>query len=174
MAAILESLVKKYQLSPSQLEVEITESVYAEHPDSIKNTIDRLHQAGFVVLMDDFGSGYSSLSFLADTNVDVIKLDMRFLNCDTPKSNYILSSVIRISYWLNLRIIAEGVENQKQADTLLKIGCFYARASCSASQFPPVNMKSCCPAIIWMLRTWAHRRGISTDLYPPLTCSPRI
>lgn len=127
VAAILEGLVKKYQLSPSQLEVEITESVYAEHPDSIKNTIDRLHQAGFLVLMDDFGSGYSSLSFLADTNVDVIKLDMRFLNCDTPKSNYILSTVIRISYWLNLRIIAEGVENQKQADTLLKIGCYYAQ-----------------------------------------------
>lgn len=127
VAVILKNLVKKYGLSPSQLEVEITESVYAEHPDSIKNTIDKLHQAGFIVLMDDFGSGYSSLSFLADTNVDVIKLDMRFLNCDTPKSNYILSTVIRISYWLNLRIIAEGVENRKQADTLLKIGCFYAQ-----------------------------------------------
>ena len=127
VAAIMEGLIKKYRLSPSQLEVEITESVYAEHPDSIKNTINKLHQAGFIVLMDDFGSGYSSLSFLADTNVDVIKLDMRFLNCDTPKSNYILSTVIRITYWLNLRIIAEGVENRKQADTLLKIGCFYAQ-----------------------------------------------
>ena len=145
VAAILEGLVKKYHLSPSQLEVEITESVYAEHPDSIKNTIDKLHQAGFVVLMDDFGSGYSSLSFLADTNVDVIKLDMRFLNCDTPKSNYILSSVIRISYWLNLRIIAEGVENQKQADTLLKIGCFYAQGFLFCKPIPSCEYEKLLP-----------------------------
>lgn len=124
---ILQSLISKYSLDSRLLEVEITESAYAEHSEAIKKTVDKLHQAGFTVLMDDFGSGYSSLSLLADTDIDILKLDMRFLSCDTPKSNYILSTVIRMSYWLNLKIIAEGVENQRQADTLRQMGCLYAQ-----------------------------------------------
>ncbi len=168
VAAILEGLIKQYQLSPEQLEVEITESVYAEHPDSIKNTINKLHQAGFIVLMDDFGSGYSSLSFLADTNVDVIKLDMRFLNCDTPKSNYILSTVIRISYWLNLRIIAEGVENRKQADTLLKIGCFYAQGFLFCQPVPAREYEKLLPGNVVDITDLGAQKGSLNGLVSTL------
>lgn len=124
---ILNSLISKYNLDSYLLEVEITESAYAEHSEAVKYTVDKLHQEGFTVLMDDFGSGYSSLSLLADTDIDILKLDMRFLSCDTSKSNYILSTVIRMSYWLNLKIIAEGVENQQQADTLRQMGCLYSQ-----------------------------------------------
>lgn len=139
---ILNSLISKYELEPYLLEVEITESAYAEHSEAIKKTVEKLHQSGFTVLMDDFGSGYSSLSLLADTDIDILKLDMRFLSCDTPKSNYILSTVIRMSYWLNLRIIAEGVENQQQADTLRQMGCLYAQGFLYSKAIPSQEFES--------------------------------
>lgn len=142
VAAIFSTLIEKYSLTPSLVEIEITESAYAEHPDIIKKTVDNLHLAGFIVLMDDFGSGYSSLSLLADTNIDILKLDMKFLSCDTPKSNYILSTVIRMSYWLNLRIIAEGVENQLQAETLQRMGCSYAQGFLYSRPIPDTEFEA--------------------------------
>ena len=75
-----QSLVNKYDLEPQLIEIEITESAYTEEYDKIKGVINQLRQAGFTVLIDDFGSGYSSLNMLKDVNADILKIDMNFLD----------------------------------------------------------------------------------------------
>ena len=79
VAQVLWELVQKYQLEPKLLLVEITESMLAQNLKMVENTIAALHRKGFAVLMDDFGSGYSSLNMLRNTSVDAIKLDMQFI-----------------------------------------------------------------------------------------------
>ena len=127
VAAELHALVERYGIEPSLIEVEITESAYSERPDRIVAAFDELAKRGFTVLMDDFGSGYSSLNMLKDINVDVLKIDMRFLDRDDRRSKDIMESVIRMARWLDLPVIAEGVETREQVNFLLDVGCSYAQ-----------------------------------------------
>ena len=127
VAAELHALVERYGIEPSLIEVEITESAYSERPDRIVAVFDELAERGFTVLMDDFGSGYSSLNMLKDINVDVLKIDMRFLDRDDRRSKDIMESVIRMARWLDLPVIAEGVETREQVNFLLDVGCSYAQ-----------------------------------------------
>lgn len=125
-----EALVKTYDIDPRLLEIEITESAFVEDYEMISTIVDRLRAAGFTVLMDDFGSGYSSLSMLKDVNVDVLKLDIKLLDVDDDrirKGRGILESIISMARLVDLRIIAEGVETKEQRDFLLKAGCLYAQ-----------------------------------------------
>lgn len=124
----LENLIKEYNIPPKLLKVEITESAYLESDDFINETVNKLRKSGFIVMLDDFGSGYSSLNVLNNIKVDVIKLDMRFLDIDKndiDKGIGILGSVINMVRMLGLPIIAEGVETQEQEDFLGKMGCRY-------------------------------------------------
>ncbi|WP_080798618.1 EAL domain-containing protein [Arabiibacter massiliensis] len=125
--AELEGIAARYGIDPSLLEVEITESAYSERPDRIVEAIDALAERGFTVLMDDFGSGYSSLNMLKDINVDVLKIDLRFLDRDDRRSKDIMESVIHMARWLDLPVIAEGVETRSQVDFLLDAGCAYGQ-----------------------------------------------
>ena len=127
VAAELHALVERYGIEPSLIEVEITESAYSERPDRIVAAFDELAERGLTVLMDDFGSGYSSLNMLKDINVDVLKIDMRFLDRDDRRSKDIMESVIRMARWLDLPVIAEGVETREQVNFLLDVGCSYAQ-----------------------------------------------
>ena len=127
VAAELHALVERYGIEPSLIEVEITESAHSERPDRIVAAFDELAERGFTVLMDDFGSGYSSLNMLKDINVDVLKIDMRFLDRDDRRSKDIMESVIRMARWLDLPVIAEGVETREQVNFLLDVGCSYAQ-----------------------------------------------
>ncbi|WP_418471169.1 EAL domain-containing protein [Eggerthella sp.] len=127
VAAELHALVERYGIEPSLIEVEITESAYSERPDRIVAAFDELAERGFTVLMHDFGSGYSSLNMLKDINVDVLKIDMRFLDRDDRRSKDIMESVIRMARWLDLPVIAEGVETREQVNFLLDVGCSYAQ-----------------------------------------------
>ena len=126
----LFGLLDKYELSPDLLKVEITESAYAENEDKIVQTVQQLRERGFVVMMDDFGSGYSSLNMLKSVPVDVLKIDMRFLEIneqEEEKGIGILDSVINMAKQMRVPIVVEGVENQKQENHLLKMGCRYAQ-----------------------------------------------
>ena len=134
VAAELHALVERYGIDPSLIEVEITESAYSERPDRIVAAFDELAERGFTVLMDDFGSGYSSLNMLKDINVDVLKIDMRFLDRDDRRSKDIMESVIRMARWLDLPVIAEGVETREQVNFLLDVGCSYAQGYYYARQ----------------------------------------
>jgi diguanylate cyclase (GGDEF)-like protein len=120
----LRQLVQKYGLTPSQLKLEITESAYVENSAQLIKAVSQLHALGFSVEMDDFGSGFSSLNMLKTVPVDILKLDMRFLEeGNEERGGNILSSVIRMAHWLKLPVVAEGVETQTQADYLKSLNC---------------------------------------------------
>lgn len=126
----LNKIVKKYDIEKKYLKVEITESAYVENAEKISETLERLEQAGYTLLMDDFGSGYSSLNMLRRSIVDIIKIDMRFLDMtqdDMQKGLTILKSIIDMSNEMQLPIIVEGVETQEQADLLTKMKVRYAQ-----------------------------------------------
>ena len=129
VAQVLWELVQKYQLEPKLLLVEITESMLAQNLKMVENTIAALHRKGFAVLMDDFGSGYSSLNVLRNTSVDAIKLDMQFIvrDSESSKGKQIVESVIEMARRLNLPIIAEGVETQEQVFMLQSMDCLYTQ-----------------------------------------------
>ena len=122
---VLLGLIHAYGIEPELLELEITESAYTDNANQIIELTDRLRKLGFTILMDDFGSGYSSLNMLKEVSVDVLKLDLRFLrsNDENDRGGNILNSIVRMAKWLNLRVIAEGVETKAQADFLRNIGC---------------------------------------------------
>lgn len=126
----LAGLIDKYGLEPKLLPVEITESMLAENKTLMAATIRALHERGFAVLMDDFGSGYSSLNTLKNMDVDLIKLDMKFLDI-TPQNHekgvQILESVIDLARKLRLPIVAEGIETQEQVSILQSMDCLYSQ-----------------------------------------------
>jgi len=122
----LSSLVKKYDVSPAMLKLEITESAYIDDSTKLISVVDELRNRGFTVQMDDFGTGYSSLTVLKEVSVDVLKLDMRFLvtgNDKDGRGGNILSSIVRMAHWINLPVLAEGVETKEEAEHLKSIGC---------------------------------------------------
>lgn len=130
IAEHLKQLIDKYQLPPSLLKVEITESAYAETTSTVKELVKTLREMGFIIMMDDFGSGYSSLNVLGNLKVDVIKLDALFLNISDEnyeKGIHILESIVNMTKTISLPIVVEGVENQNQVDFLVDLGCRYVQ-----------------------------------------------
>lgn len=119
------NIVTSHHLEPSLIKIEITESAYSANPLQVAETIEKLHSYGFSVLMDDFGSGYSSLNMLKDLPIDVLKIDMRFLDNfeKSQKAAVVLESVIRLAKWMNLSIVSEGVETQKEWNYLRSMEC---------------------------------------------------
>lgn len=121
----LIDLVDKYRIPIKYLQLEITESAFFDNIQILKDVINYLHKAGFTILMDDFGSGYSSLNVLKDINVDVLKIDMGFLprGSSDIRGKKILEAVINMAKALGMPSIAEGVETEEQFKLLQKLGC---------------------------------------------------
>lgn len=121
----IRNIAKKHNISPDLLKIEITESAYADNPIQVMDAVKRLHAYGFSVLMDDFGSGYSSLNMLKDLPIDVLKIDMRFLNDldKDRKATIVLESIIRLAKWMKLSVVSEGVETQKEWEYLRSVEC---------------------------------------------------
>lgn len=118
-------LVEKYEIEPKNLKLEITETAIVMDFNRQVELITRLRRNGFIVEMDDFGSGYSSLNMLKDLHVDILKIDMAFLKKakDEERSKKILQMVIGLSKQLGMPVITEGVENEEQVTFLSEIGC---------------------------------------------------
>ena len=127
---IFNELVKKYEIDPKLIEIEITESAFVDDIKLIRAVIQTLRLNGFTILIDDFGSGYSSLNMLKDVQADVIKMDMKFFDLDQnnfEKGLNIIQSVVDMSHSIGLPVIAEGVETQGQIDLLGKLGLNYVQ-----------------------------------------------
>lgn len=122
---IFVELVKKYEISPTSIRLEITESAIMQNFNQQVGLIARLRNAGFIVEMDDFGSAYSSLNMLKDLYVDVLKLDMAFLGQakDMDRAREILSSIVDLAKRLKIPVVCEGVETVEQVNFLKTIGC---------------------------------------------------
>ncbi len=128
----IEQLIEKYRIPKHYLELEITETVEEKQ---ISDGINVLKGRGYTLLVDDFGSGYSSLNTLKDTNFDVIKMDRIFLQnfIGSQRGKSIVNHTIQMTRDIGLEIVAEGVENAEQAQFLNECGCdaaqgfFYAK-----------------------------------------------
>ena len=129
LPAVIRELTTTYDLDPKLLKVEITESSYIEEFKVVNNAVDTLQDLGFRIFMDDFGSGYSSLNMLTNVNIDVLKIDMMFLDLDegNRKGFEILESVIKMAKLLHLPVVVEGVETKEQLEFLRQLKCDYAQ-----------------------------------------------
>ena len=121
----IRDLVQKYELPTDLLKIEITETAYSESPTRVQEAVKKLHDYGFVVLMDDFGSGYSSLNILKDLPIDILKIDMKFMTDfeQSQKAAIILENIVRMAKWMKFRSVAEGVETKKEWDFLKSVEC---------------------------------------------------
>lgn len=132
-------LVKEYDLEPEKLRIEITETVMMTNVNEKFRMLDMLRNAGFIVEMDDFGSGYSSLNLLKDMPVDVLKLDMKFLSSSDSeecRAQTIIRNIIRLSDELHIVSLTEGIETVQQYDQLSKMGCMLFQGYYFAKPMP--------------------------------------
>lgn len=139
VVGFLLGLVKKYDIPIKLLELEITETTDAQ---GVSDIVEKMKSAGFTMLMDDFGSGYSSLNMLKTTQFDVLKIDREFLSrfMESERGRKIISHTISMSQDIGLDIIAEGVETKEQAQFLHECGCdaaqgFYYSKPVSQEEF---------------------------------------
>ena len=121
----LKALVEEFDIDPVKLRIEITETSMISDSIDMEALISELRDYGFIVEMDDFGSGYSSLNLLKDINLDVIKIDMQFLKDSERniKSGLIIKNIINMSDDLGIDTLTEGVETAKQFEQLYAMGC---------------------------------------------------
>ena len=125
LVGTLRDLVTDGGLDYSDLHLEITESAYTENARQIISTVNELRNIGFVIEMDDFGSGYSSLNMIATLPIDVLKLDMVFIRSVFRENGNLrmLKVIVEIAETLSVPMIAEGVEKAEQLNTLREMGC---------------------------------------------------
>ena len=125
----ISEYVEEYQIPREYISFEITESAFSGDNSYIKILAEKLQKEHFKVLMDDFGSGYSSLNTLKEIPVDVLKIDLKFLPAgeNDEKANLIIKHVVEMAVDLDLMIIVEGVEREEQVEFLTKIGCKIAQ-----------------------------------------------
>lgn len=136
----INDLLEKYEIPTEYFHLEVTESAYTDNPKQIISAVSTLRDMGFLIEMDDFGSGYSSLNMLSELPICFLKLDMRFLQGDdavlSTNKRRILSFVISLSKWLQLPTIAEGVETKEDVELLKSMGCNYIQGYYYARPMP--------------------------------------
>ena len=123
----LLEIVRDEGIEPRNLALEITESVLIESVEEIRNTLQAMREAGFPLLLDDFGKGYSSLTYLRRLPVNVIKMDKAFIDdmFEDERSRAFMVAIVRTCHDLSLKVVAEGVETREQVQFLGEVGCDY-------------------------------------------------
>ena len=118
-------IVDKYQVPHDVIELELTESAFFDDKDTLLSTVRKLRESGFSVSMDDFGAGYSSLNSLKELSLDVLKIDADFFRGtdSLDRGMLIVTEVINLAKKLNMKIVAEGIENREQVDFLTEQEC---------------------------------------------------
>ena len=122
-------LLNKYDVEPEYVHLELTESAYSDNTREIIDTVDELRRLGFLIEMDDFGSGYSSLNMFSQMNIDYLKLDMKFIQNElsSPAGATIISFIIDLAHKLDLKVVAEGVESYEHVKKLRNMNCDYGQ-----------------------------------------------
>lgn len=134
----LTKLLKKYNLTPDRLNLEITESLFLDNPEELNRVLERLQRMGFKLEVDDFGSGFSSLNLIRNISVDTIKIDKEFLDSEiaSEKGKIVVNHTIGMAKDLNLQVIAEGVETKAHVDFLRESHCDIAQGYFFAKPMP--------------------------------------
>ncbi len=140
----LEAIADRYNVPHSCLEVEITESSFIRHPDTVCKQLVQLKDRGFMIAIDDFGSGYSSLGQLQRLMADVLKLDRSFVQNDKlgEREQIVLGNIIQLATQLGMAVICEGVENKEQAGILMQLGCTSAQGFHYARPMPQEDFET--------------------------------
>jgi EAL domain-containing protein (putative c-di-GMP-specific phosphodiesterase class I)/GGDEF domain-containing protein len=123
IVSLVNACVNSHDMPHSMLHVEITESLLGHDPHYMHAQVKRLHDMGYEVWMDDFGSEYSSLNILKDFDFDELKIDMKFLSDFSVRSRKIITSVVHMAKAIEIQTLAEGVETEEQFRFLRTIGC---------------------------------------------------
>ena len=139
LSDLLMDLVRKYGIEPRYLELEITENLFMEDVEELFAEMGALKKCGFNIMMDDFGSGYSSLNMLRNAPVDTLKIDRFFLDeiMSTDRGKIIVEASVRMAKQLGLQVIAEGVETKDQLDFLTSIDCDVVQGFYYSRPIPP-------------------------------------
>ncbi|MCR5341892.1 MAG: EAL domain-containing protein [Butyrivibrio sp.] len=139
---VILDMIKKYHLSPNDIKLEITESAFVAENQRFFNTVDLLKEVGFRILMDDFGSGYSSFNTFKNAHVDILKADMKFMDgiVSSEKGKIVINTIVEMTKKLDMPIVVEGVETEEQYEYLRSIGCemiqgYYFSKPVSAEKF---------------------------------------
>ena len=140
----LEALLRKYNVEPCWLWIEITESAIMDDPNHAIATLDQLHALGMRLSIDDFGTGYSSLSYLKRMPVDELKIDRSFVMgmADDKDDETIVRSTIDLGHNMGLKVVAEGVENEAVLDHLKLLRCDLAQGYHVSRPLPPHKLES--------------------------------
>lgn len=135
---MLKSIAEKYNIPTSELEIEITESIFIKDHEELIHTVGHLRELGFMVSIDDFGSGFSALNLLKDLIVDTVKLDRQFLqvSANTLRGKKVIRNVISLCRDLKLDVVTEGIETQEQVDFIISCGCPIAQGFYYAKPLP--------------------------------------
>lgn len=134
----LREIVDKYDIPYEYIELELTESVFTENAEKLLKIMHKLHEIGFKLSLDDFGSGYSSLNMLKDMPVDVVKIDKEFFSdtMNTSKGRAVISTVVDLANNLDMDVISEGVETKEQVEFLTEIHCAMVQGYYFAKPMP--------------------------------------
>ena len=135
----LTGLIEENRLDYKNIKLEVTESAYTDNAKKVLDVINTLRESGFEIEMDDFGTGYSSLNMLSDMPIDVLKMDMKFIrNIETNETDRrLVKLIVDIAKYLQVTVVAEGVETQKQLDILRNAGCDVVQGYFFSRPLPP-------------------------------------
>ncbi|MDJ0738307.1 MAG: EAL domain-containing protein [Gammaproteobacteria bacterium] len=141
--ASVHDTVSRHGIAPGVIEFEFTETTLMESSPEVRDAINRLADDGFHFAIDDFGTGFSSFTYLRDFHADKLKIGPGFVDRfpDDPKDTAIVSAIIALGRQLGLRTVAEGIENQQQADRLRDLGCSYAQGYLYAEPMPAAEIE---------------------------------
>ncbi|GEM_PF-1674662 len=143
LVQMVHEALQANNLSPDSLELELTESLIMHNPGEAAKQLEALKQLGVTLALDDFGTGYSSLSYLKHFPIDRIKIDRSFV-CDTPDNSddaAIVETIISLARNMRMRVIAEGVEQQRQVEFLLARGCYEMQGYYYARPLAPAQCR---------------------------------
>lgn len=143
LVEMITGFTKKYNINPSYIHIEITESAFSDNESLLISTIGELRRAGFVIEMDDFGSGYSSLNMISRVDFDILKLDGVLIRNEMNKldSQTILNDIIHMAHRLHMSVVAEGVETREQVNRLRLLGCDYVQGYYFAKPMPAAEFE---------------------------------
>jgi diguanylate cyclase (GGDEF)-like protein/PAS domain S-box-containing protein len=135
-------------IDPAMLELELTESILIRDTDTVLATVNRLRNLGVKLSIDDFGTGYSSLSYLKRFNVDKVKIDQSFIRdiSANPSDATIVKAICMMAHGLNMRTIAEGVEDESHLVPLREYSCDEVQGYLFARPMPPAEFLSAAPS----------------------------
>jgi EAL domain-containing protein (putative c-di-GMP-specific phosphodiesterase class I) len=137
----VEDIMRYHNINPERLHLEITETGIMEHPNRASNVLQEFRNWGCKISVDDFGTGHSSLAYLADLPIDIIKIDKHFIqNLSRPGNEAIVSATAMLAGKLGLASVAEGIEEKAQFDKCRELGVTYGQGYYIAHPLPRAEL----------------------------------